>query len=116
VVEVVVVSPQSGGEGFVAARHAAPFPLFSFLHAFLQVLNPLPLGQALTQALASLAIMLVQALGHVAKAGEATKPASSSSPANATGPAIPRFMMGSVRVGGRLSRKVSLSSEGQPGG
>src|SRR5213594_3142289 len=90
VVVVVVVSPQSGGVGFVAALHAATSDLFSSLHAFLQTLS---LPQPDLHALASATICFLQSLRHLARAGDAVSPPPTSSIANPTDEGTPAFIM-----------------------
>jgi len=61
----VVVPPQFGGVGFVAALHVAVAALFTALHATLHALPALPLAQARLHPRSSVANSLLQLLGHV---------------------------------------------------
>src|SRR5438067_9060163 len=76
VVVVVVIRPQPGGVGLVAAVHAFLLDFFSCRHAFLQALPARRLGQADLHAVNSVAISCLQALPHLARAGEPTNPAA----------------------------------------
>src|SRR5213592_849849 len=107
VVVVVVVSPQSGCVGFVAALHAATSDVFSSLHAFLQTLS---LPQPDLHALASATICFLQSLRHLARAGDAVSPPPTSSIANPTDEGTPAFIM-DLGAGASCRRRLGVKKK-----